>query len=85
MQGRTNQQGRTDNLGQGKTNQQGRTENLGQGKTNHRVGQKIMPKVGQVNRFFEEKGEQRRNFQARFLNLPKSAVAELEIKCLNLD
>ena len=43
-----------------------------------------MPKVGQVDRFFEEKGEQRRNFQARFLNLPKSAVAELEKNALIL-
>ena len=34
LQGRTNQQGRTENVGQGRTNQQGRTENLAQGRTN---------------------------------------------------
>ena len=44
-----------------------------------------MPKVGQVNTFCDEKGEQRRNTQARFFNIPTSAVAELEKKCLKLD
>ena len=33
LQGRTNQQGRTENLGQGKTNQQSRTENYAQSRT----------------------------------------------------
>ena len=44
----------------------------------------MLPKEGKVNRFFEEKGEKHRNFQARFLNLLKSAVAELEKNALIL-
>ena len=43
------------------------------------AGWKIYPKVGQVNRFLEEKGDLRRDFQVRFyLNLPTSAVLEEE-------
>ena len=30
------------------------------------AGWKIYPKVGQVNQFLEEKGDQRRNIQVRF-------------------
>ena len=41
------------------------------------AGWKIYPKVGQVNKFLEEKGDLRRDFQVRFyLNLPTSAVLE---------
>ena len=32
----------------------------------NRVVWKLLPKVGQLNRFLEEKGEQSRNIQARF-------------------
>jgi hypothetical protein len=39
------------------------------------AGWKIYPKVGQVNKFLEEKVDQRRNIQVRFyLNLSTSAV-----------
>ena len=43
------------------------------------AGWKIDPKVGQVNKFLEEKGDQTRNIQVRFrINLPTSAVLEEE-------
>ena len=45
------------------------------------AGLKIYPKVGQVNKFLEEKGDQRRNIQVRFyLNLSTSAVLAEETK-----
>ena len=50
------------------------------------AGWKIYPKVGQVNQFLEEKGDQRRNIQVRFffLNLLTSAVLEEEKNALYL-